>query len=508
MSIEHEIAEKLDQLKEAIEAARDAQIAALKERAERAEAELDELRATVGVRGVLREATHNALRDERDALRAELEAAQKELAGLRQFAPGPLADPSPDVADKHAIGLYRKFHVERTDGKSAPGEKHHECEYFVLDITHDEFAPCALAAYASACSVKYPVLSKDLRDKLLAQLALAPAPDVAEILAEADKQLKAWDYPRTDGTSGSEIVLCEVTARLRNTLARVVADLSTEREHSAVLSSQLNTEIPRLVAERDALAEKLAMHQRDACYICGSKRILSRASGCGQCGAPVCCQTCCEATTLESKLDSLKKSKDAVVQTWMNLHDEAVERAEQAEQERDALKAKADYCCVCGNTVASPPCPHAGDDLSPCTWPAKCEARIREVEAERDALRAECERLRGAIGYLAPSMTDEECIELLAKAEPDPLSDEQIQEMVEFAKTGLTKEQRLRKAENDALRAELDALGPVEWQFREHPSVQLWQSCSEKLAMRKQSDGTEVQAIRRVLAPAQEGGAA
>jgi hypothetical protein len=64
-------------------------------------------------------------------------------------------------------GLYGKFIVERTDGRSAPGEKHENCEYFVLDLTHDPFALSALDAYAEACEEKYPALAKDLRGKVL-----------------------------------------------------------------------------------------------------------------------------------------------------------------------------------------------------------------------------------------------------------------------------------------------------------------------------------------------------
>lgn len=37
------------------------------------------------------------------------------------------------ISDKDR-GLYVKFHVERTDGRSAQGEKHHGCQYFVLDV--------------------------------------------------------------------------------------------------------------------------------------------------------------------------------------------------------------------------------------------------------------------------------------------------------------------------------------------------------------------------------------
>ncbi len=63
-------------------------------------------------------------------------------------------------------GLYGKFLVERIDGRSAPGKKHHGCDYFVLDLTHDEFAKAALVAYAFACRKKYPKLSEDLFEKV------------------------------------------------------------------------------------------------------------------------------------------------------------------------------------------------------------------------------------------------------------------------------------------------------------------------------------------------------
>lgn len=61
-------------------------------------------------------------------------------------------------------GLYNKFKVERTDGKSAPGEKHHGCEYFVLDLTHDPYALAAIRAYAEECRKEYPFLADDLLD--------------------------------------------------------------------------------------------------------------------------------------------------------------------------------------------------------------------------------------------------------------------------------------------------------------------------------------------------------
>ena len=61
-----------------------------------------------------------------------------------------------------ARGLYRKFIVERTDGRSGPGEKHDGCRYFVIDLDHDPFAFDALMVYAEACSEENPNLASDL----------------------------------------------------------------------------------------------------------------------------------------------------------------------------------------------------------------------------------------------------------------------------------------------------------------------------------------------------------
>jgi hypothetical protein len=60
-------------------------------------------------------------------------------------------------------GLTEKFTVIRNDGKSQPGEKHHSCHYFVLDLVHDKHAANALEAYAESCSADYPALASDLR---------------------------------------------------------------------------------------------------------------------------------------------------------------------------------------------------------------------------------------------------------------------------------------------------------------------------------------------------------
>ena len=63
-------------------------------------------------------------------------------------------------------GLYNKFHISRTDGTSAPSQKHDGCDYFVLDLTHDKFAESALRAYAFACQHEYPQLANDLFKKI------------------------------------------------------------------------------------------------------------------------------------------------------------------------------------------------------------------------------------------------------------------------------------------------------------------------------------------------------
>lgn len=64
-----------------------------------------------------------------------------------------------ETSDK---GLYRKFTVRRTDGTDAPGQKHDQCTYFVLDMDHDKHAIPALRAYAKSCKASHPHLARDL----------------------------------------------------------------------------------------------------------------------------------------------------------------------------------------------------------------------------------------------------------------------------------------------------------------------------------------------------------
>ena len=60
-------------------------------------------------------------------------------------------------------GLYRKYAIKRLRD---PCGKHDDCDYFVLDLVHDEFARAALVAYARACRKKCPQLAADLHVRL------------------------------------------------------------------------------------------------------------------------------------------------------------------------------------------------------------------------------------------------------------------------------------------------------------------------------------------------------
>ena len=56
-------------------------------------------------------------------------------------------------------GLYTKYlPIERWDDSP----KHKNCEYFVLDLTHDSFARKAALIYAIFCAEEYPKLAADL----------------------------------------------------------------------------------------------------------------------------------------------------------------------------------------------------------------------------------------------------------------------------------------------------------------------------------------------------------
>lgn len=62
------------------------------------------------------------------------------------------------------VGLYQKFIVRRADREDRSGYKHENCQYVVLDATHDKNAAPALHAYANAVERDgYTLLASDLR---------------------------------------------------------------------------------------------------------------------------------------------------------------------------------------------------------------------------------------------------------------------------------------------------------------------------------------------------------
>lgn len=63
-------------------------------------------------------------------------------------------------------GIYGKFIVRRTDKRDWPGTKHHRCDYFVLDLTHDPHALPALRAYMESCEEEFPRLARDLKKRI------------------------------------------------------------------------------------------------------------------------------------------------------------------------------------------------------------------------------------------------------------------------------------------------------------------------------------------------------
>lgn len=65
-------------------------------------------------------------------------------------------------------GLYNKYRVERL---WSPGstKKHDDCDYFVLDLSHDKHAHPAIAAYVQSLREQgeYGMLADDLYEKYL-----------------------------------------------------------------------------------------------------------------------------------------------------------------------------------------------------------------------------------------------------------------------------------------------------------------------------------------------------
>lgn len=95
-------------------------------------------------------------------------------------------------------GLFAKFNVIRNDGSDQPGGKHHGCDYFVLDVTHDQYAKDALSAYAAACKSTHPDLSADM----LNRYGLPVMPEQAEPVPMIEEKVTGQVYGIIDPDYG------------------------------------------------------------------------------------------------------------------------------------------------------------------------------------------------------------------------------------------------------------------------------------------------------------------
>ncbi|MGE5523418.1 MAG: hypothetical protein ACM3SS_06875, partial [Rhodospirillaceae bacterium] len=161
-------------------------------------------------------------------------------------------------------GLYHKFNVERTDGSSAPGGKHHGCDYFVLDMTHDAFAKAALTAYADACEKEYPLLADDLR----ARYNLSPAPQGSVVVPEEPDAVRVdsgFDY---DAALKAHIpTACRSTSTTsRSSASGLARGISRRlREHSVAYS-------PRRCYHWAALPKQAAGDKGSSHHLCHKAR--------------------------------------------------------------------------------------------------------------------------------------------------------------------------------------------------------------------------------------------
>lgn len=84
----------------------------------------------------------------------------------------PISDPFENLPPKdeelsnREQGLYDKYYVRRRDLSDRPGGKHDNCQYFVLDLTHDPYALETAHYYSKACEGTHPLLAKDLKRKV------------------------------------------------------------------------------------------------------------------------------------------------------------------------------------------------------------------------------------------------------------------------------------------------------------------------------------------------------
>lgn len=110
-------------------------------------------------------------------------------------------------------GLFNKFNITRTDGKSSPGEKHENCSYFVVDLDHDKNAQVVCRAYAAACGSTHPELAVDLRRESLRVPHDLKA--VRDTLMRAAQQA-AYEYFTSCDVGPERVAASDINDNLRN----------------------------------------------------------------------------------------------------------------------------------------------------------------------------------------------------------------------------------------------------------------------------------------------------
>lgn len=99
-------------------------------------------------------------------------------------------------------GLFRKFHVQRVDGQDAPGGKHANCRYFVIDVDHDPYARAVLLRYADACRHTHPLLADDLRNNWLGGYKGGDREPQFPTMDTMVGRFLAWELPRNLNPDG------------------------------------------------------------------------------------------------------------------------------------------------------------------------------------------------------------------------------------------------------------------------------------------------------------------
>lgn len=125
----------------------------------------------------------------------------------------------PRSSDLDNPGLHSKYTVTRSDGRSAPGQKHERCQYFVLDLNHDPFAIAALQAYMEACKPTMPELAADIKHlvneviPVELQPGTPPYPEVHRLLAlstvHVSESSREWLTEQANLDGGFSLVVYE-----------------------------------------------------------------------------------------------------------------------------------------------------------------------------------------------------------------------------------------------------------------------------------------------------------